>query len=903
MLDTSTPPNIDYHPSLPLVDVESLAIELSQGQVIKTIQSHLQPLREKLHQQFLNDLNSRDLVPHYATQMDALLSCIWEFKSLNQQGLSLVAVGGYGRAELHPHSDIDLLILAEDDDAINNNSGLLQDFITLLWDIKLDVGHSVRTIDECVNEARSDLTIITNLMESRYLCGDTSPLTALKEQIQPEHIWQNSQFFHAKWEELTTRHNKHNSPEYNFEPNVKNSPGTLRDIHTICWIALRQFGDNSLQNLVTESFLTEEEYDSLNYSLTFLWQVRSALHILSGREEDRLLFNLQKQVAETLGYQEGDDKPAVERFMSDFYRHQLSTTELTDILLQRFNEHYMVCGPNSSVALNEHFELQNGYLLLLTPDLFIREPAWLLKVFVLMAQSEQALGMHSNTIRAIRDARNLVDDAFRKNPEHNRLFLTLLRCENRVTQEISRMMRYGILGSYIPEFGEIIGMMEHDLLHKYTVDDHSLRMVRLLRGFRDGEASEAFPLSIKLINKVQKKELLYLAALLHDVGKCQPGDHAANSQVIAAAFCQQHQLSQADSDMVSWLCGNHLLMSNAAQRLDLGNPDDIHQFALEVGDREHLRMLFLISVADTYSTNPDLWTPWRAEQMRTLYKNANQALRAGLENRRHKEDAIKETQQSALEQLARYGMSEERVREIWGQPGDDYFLRETAENIVWQTLEIDAHGNKKEPLVSISLTSNREFEGASQIFVFTQDHPNLFAITTITLDQLNLNIQDARIMVSENERNAVNTFVVLDDQNQPLTDQDQINHIRQTLRDALSQSDNYETVIQRRTPRLLKEFMVPTQVAISNDPYLMRTVIEVTAADRPGLLARMGEVFIRHKAQLLSAKILTEGERVSDIFFIQNEYGNPFAKAESCQQLEQDIIAALDNQVEAQTAV
>ena len=723
------------------------------------------------------------------------------------------------------------------------------------------------------------------------------------KSLSPEHIWQNNQFFGAKWEELNQRHNKHKSSEYNLEPNVKNSPGALRDIQTICWIALRHFGDNSLENLKREGFLTQQEFLSLKNTLSFLWRVRSALHVTTGREEDRLLFNLQSQVADILGYEEDGQKPAVECFMSDFYRHQLSTTELTEMLLQRFNENYMVFGPNSNVPINDDFELCNGYLLLLTPNLFIKEPAWLLRVFVLMAQTEDALGMHSITIRALRSARHLIDDNFRKNPLHNALFLDLLRSTNRVTQELSRMMRYGILGNYIPAFGKIIGMMEHDLLHKYTVDDHSIRMVRLLRHFGDREENERFPLASKLIKKIRKKELLYLTALLHDVGKSLHGDHAVNSQILAQEFCQQHQLSKADTEMVTWLCGNHLLMSNAAQRLDLGNPDDIHQFALEVGDRYHLKMLFLISVADTYSTNPDLWTPWRAEQMRILYKNTTQALRAGLENRRNKEEVIKETQQEALAQLEKYGISPQHALAIWGQPGDDYFLRESAENIVWQTLEIDSHGDKKTPLVAISLTSVRDAEGASQIFIFTKDHPNLFAITTTTLDQLNLFILDARIMISEQERNAVNTFVVLDENKEPISDPEKINHIRNTLGEALSQPDQYNTIIQRRTPRLLKQFMVPTQVSISNDPVLMRTIVEVTTADRPGLLARMGEVFLKHKAQLQSAKILTEGEKVADIFFIVNEFGAPFSNPDSCHQLKQDIIESLDQQVEAQTAV
>ncbi|MEK9766028.1 MAG: ACT domain-containing protein, partial [Thalassolituus sp.] len=364
-----------------------------------------------------------------------------------------------------------------------------------------------------------------------------------------------------------------------------------------------------------------------------------------------------------------------------------------------------------------------------------------------------------------------------------------------------------------------------------------------------------------------------------------------------------HGLKPADTHMVVWLVSNHLLMSNASQRLDLSNPDDIHQFAVEIGDQYHLDMLFLISVSDTHSTNPDLWTPWRAEQMRELYRNTQAALRRGLENPLHKEDVIEEIQQEAIAQLQNYGLSEEYVRNIWGDPGDDYFLREGVDNIVWQVREIDAHGSSEKPLVSVRQTSDRQFEGATQIFVFMKDQPNLFAVTTATLDQLNLNIQDARIMTSETENNAVDTYIVLDENNETITDPERIRVIRNTLCEALAEPEDFTTIIGRRTSRVLKQFSVPTQVTISNDPILKRTVLEVIAADRPGLLAKVGSILMDFGAQLQGAKILTEGERVSDIFFIVDENNDPYSDPKLCQLLCQTIEEGLDQQVEDQSAV
>ncbi|WP_430459736.1 [protein-PII] uridylyltransferase [Thalassolituus sp. LLYu03] len=890
---------------LPAFDTDALLSELAASRSpIPVVKPLLKRLQEESFAWFRETLDATTLVHHRARLIDQLLNCLWRHQGLPAEHLALVAVGGYGRGELHPFSDIDVLLLCRDEAAINQHAERLQGFITLLWDIKLDVGHSVRTLDECVTEASKDLTIITNMMESRVIAGDNALLHDLKQATAPDHIWSAREFFVAKWQELRDRHKKHNDSEYNLEPNVKNSPGALRDIQTISWVTMRHFGQGSLSALEERGFLTPFERERLQRSLTFLWQVRYALHMLSGREEDRLLFDLQREIADLLGFEDDKKQRGVEHFMSRFYRNQLATNELSDLLLLHFNEDFMKSGEAiETEVLNEHFLLFNGFLQLTDPELFKKDSSWLLRVFLLMTQSPKARGIHSDTIRALRDHRHLIDDEYRTNPDNNRIFMQLMSNRSRVVRELTRMMRYGILGRYIPEFGRIIGMMEHDLFHIYTVDEHSFRMMRFLRHLRFGDVRERFPIASRVIHKVPKKEVLYLAALLHDTGKSLEGDHTVNGGVIAAVFCRQHNLRPTESHMVAWLCANHLLMSHASQRLDLNNPEDIHMFAREVGDQHHLDMLYLISIADIVSTNPKLWTSWRAEQMRDLYRNTQVALRRGLGNPINKEDWIEEIQQEAIRKLVKKGMSEEQVRAIWGEPGDDYFLREGIDNIVWQAEAIAAHGQSTQPLVSIRQTSDRQFEGATQIFIFMKDQLNLFAATTATLDQLNLNIQDARIMTSEKEHNAVDTYIVLDENNEPIEEPARIELIRKTLTEALAHPEDYSTIIQRRTPRALKQFQVETQVSMSNDPVMHRTVLEVIAADRPGLLARMGAIFAEFGTQMQGAKILTEGERVSDIFFILDRNGQPFSDAEQCQLLKDAIIRGLDEQVEAQSAV
>ena len=874
--------------------------------LIPVVRKLLENFKEECHRLFIDSLDAETLVHHRSNQIDKLLTFLWQrtLKSNSQEGLLLAAVGGYGRGELHPHSDIDLLLLAVDEESINRNSGPLQDFITLLWDLKLDVGHSVRTLDECVSEAKNDLTIITNLLESRCLAGDETLMQTLYQRISTDKIWPAAAFFSDKFDEFDARHKKHDDPEYNLEPNVKNSPGTLRDIQTVAWVTRRYFDQAKLNNLLDLGFFTEYEFNRLDAARRFLWTLRYALHMASGREEDRLLFDLQPKIAEILGFEDDGQRSAVELFMSTFYRNQLTIREMCDLLMTHFKTDYVDADRDDQlIPINQHFCLRNNYLSLETPDLFQQEPTWLLRIFLVMAKIPKVKGITAATIRALIDNRHLIDDQFRNNPDNHKIFLQLLTNKSCVVRELTRMSRYSVLGRYIPEFGAVTGMMEYDLLHKYTVDDHALRMVRLLRHFRFGDIRDRFPLASQLIIKVDKVEILYLTALLHDTGKAVPGNHTINGEAIARTVCQRLGLSATDTETVCWLVANHLLMSHASQRLDLNDPDEIHAFAQEVGTLERLQQLFLISATDTFSTNPDLWTPWRAEQMRSLYWNTNEAFQRGLSDPICRQDYVAEIQQEALKRLEVAGIHAEQAQKIWGRPGDEYFIREGVDNVVWQTQQIEQHGTAQTPLIKIRQTCDDEFAGATEIFVFMKDQPDLFAVTTATLDQLDLNIQDARIMISEEENNAVDTYSVLDSNNQFISDQRRLDEISQHLTHALSDPEHFTTIINRRTSRALKQFEVKTKVTLSNDALAARTVVEVSAADRPGLLAKVGQILSSEKAHILGAKIMTEGERVSDIFYIVDQNGAPFADVDQCQQLQERLELGLDEQVKAQSAV
>ncbi len=897
---------------LPSIDNEALLQQLAAAiSPLPVIKPLLADIKQQCHEYFRETLDATILVAHRSKLIDQILFCLWQNSGFNDSAnnqcegsISLLAVGGYGRGELQPHSDIDLLIVLENEAAFDNHKEALQSFITLLWDLKLDIGHSVRTLEECVTEAEKDLTIITNMMEVRTLAGDDSLLLHLQEKTQPQTIWSGREFFEAKWDELKNRHAKHEDTEYNLEPNVKNSPGTLRDIQTINWMAMRHFGHEELEELKQYKFLTEFELHLYKSSTDFLWQLRYALHMVTNREEDRLLFDLQKDIAEILGFSDDEEMLGVERMMLQFYRNQLALNELTDILLVHIKEDIFGDTCEDSIEkINDDLLICNGYLRLTEPSKLAEKPELILRIFVEFAQRENIIGMHSSTIRALHNNRDLIDQDFRENPKHNDLFMQLLKNNLQVSSTLRRMMHYGILGRYIPEFGSIIGHMQYDLFHIYTVDEHSLRMVQMLRRYRYADEKEHFPVASRLIHKIKRKEVLYITALLHDAGKMCRGEHEVAGAEIAKAFCQQHKLNQYDADMVEWLVRNHLLMSQASQRIDINNPEDIYQFALEVGDMDHLQHLFLISVADIVSTNPKLWTGWRAEQMRTLYYNTKQAFRRGLNNSMAKDQLISAIQCEAIYELEQLDINEAHARKIWDEPGDDYYLREGADNIVWHTQIITDHGNSESPLVAIRETSDIDFDGATQIFIFMKDQPNLFAVTTATLDQLNLSIQDARIMTSNN-RNAVDTYIVLDENGDSIgNDKGRIEQIKHTLTKALSTPEEYSNLIQRRTPRQLKHFQIPTQVTLSNDPIMRRTVLEVIAADRPGLLARIGEFLMTNNLLMHGAKIMTEGERISDVFFISDRNDDPISDPDLCLHIQEGICQALDQQVEAQSQV
>ncbi len=851
--------------------------------------------REVLDERFKSGRDIRRLIEDRAWFVDQLLRAAWkQFSWSDEADIALLAVGGYGRGELHPYSDIDLLILLDNADQELFREPI-EGFLTLLWDIGLEVGQSVRSVAQCAEEAAADLTVITNLMESRTIAGPEHLRQRMQEVTSPAHMWPSQEFYLAKRKERRQRHAKYNDTEYNLEPNVKGSPGGLRDIQTILWIARRQFGTLNLEAMAVQGFLVPAEYSLLASAQEFLWKVRYALHMLAGRAEDRLLFDYQRRIAPLLGFSDGEDKLAVERLMQKYYRSVMAVAELNDLITQHLEEVILrptVQGP--ATPLNNRFLLRDNYMEAAHPSVFTRTPFAILELFLLLAQHPEIRGVQADTIRLLRDARHLINDDFRSDIRNTSLFIELFKCHEGIHLNLRRMNRYGILGRYLPEFGHIVGQMQHDLFHIYTVDAHTLNLIKYLRKFRHTDVAERFPLASALTETLPKPELIYMAGLYHDIGKGRGGDHSELGAVDAEAFCHRHNLPAWDSRLIVWLVQSHLVMSTTAQRKDLSDPQVIFDFAQLVGDQTHLDYLYVLTVADINATNPSLWNSWRASLLRQLYNLTQQALRRGLDNPLDREEQIRQTQNTALEMLGQTDIDPDQAEQLWNQLGDDYFLRHTADDLAWHTAAILQHKAEDGPLVLIRETTDAELDGATQIFIYAPDQHDFFAVSVAAMDQLNLSIQDARIITSTSQF-TLDTYIVLDADGRRIGDNpERIAKIRDGLVNALKNPADYISIIQRRVPRQLKLFAFAPQVNISTDMARQVSVLELIAPDRPGLLARLGQIFIEFDLSLQNAKIATLGERVEDVFFITNAQHQPLTDPALCAQLQQAIVTQLE---------
>ncbi len=860
--------------------------------VFKVFRDTLKEAEQHLSNAFYNGADISKLVSQRAWLIDQLLRHCWQlhFPPEKRQQASLIAVGGYGRGELHPGSDIDIMILLNEqgDQGICSN---IEAFLTMLWDIGMEVGSSVRTVADCIHHGGEDITIATNLMEARLICGEESLFQQMRNSVGPTSIWPSDQFFAAKLQEQVARHNKYNYTAYNLEPNLKEGPGGLRDIQIIGWVAKRHFGAQTLHDLVSHGFLTETEYYQLSKGQEFLWRIRTALHHLSKRREDRLLIDVQRKLADFFDYQQSDNHLAVELFMKDYYRTIRELSCLNEMLLQLFKEEILYANePCKIKPINQRFQIRKGFIEVTHHKVFEQHPPALLEIFLLMEQNHHLKGIRAGTIRLIRQSLHRINQNFRTNPICNELFIEILCQPEGVTHELRRMHRYGALGAYLPVFNKIIGQMQHDLFHVYTVDEHTLGVLRNVRRFSVPEFAYEYPLCSQRFHHLPKPELLYIAALFHDIAKGRGGDHAELGAIDAWEFCMQHCLSEEDGDLVTWLVKNHLLMSRSAQGKDLGDMVVINEFASIVGSQLRLDALYLLTVADIRATSPEVWNAWKDALLKELYYASSRALSRGLENPLQESERIAYNKEMAHEQLALHRISPQMASSLWERLNDDYFLVHSADEITWQTRHILNCKPEQLPLVIIRQMTRR---GGTEVFLYTRDKDYLFAKVTAALEQLDMNIADARIVTSQ-DGYTLDTFIILDQQGEAISDRDYLREITKTIKHYLGIESDKPPTINKRAAVQLKHFPIPNEVSFTHDKRNKRTIMKVITSDRPGVLARIGAALWQCQINLQNAKIATFGERVEDLFFITDNNGQPLWDEDDCRRLRQAVIEQLE---------
>lgn len=834
--------------------------------------------RALLQKRFESGHLSRDLLHHLALLTDRHLRQIWKSHQMPQE-LALLAVGGYGRKQLFPHSDVDILILLPEQPG-EQLRALLESMVGMFWDIGLEVGHSVRTLDECMEIAAGDITVQTNLLESRLLCGNRDLyrrfVRKVLQTIEP------AEFLHAKRIEQQERHSRHQ--ETNLEPNIKECQGGLRDLNTILWISrAARFGHTWLE-LARRGFITRSEATAISRHERVLELLRIRLHYLAGRREDRLLFDHQTALAKQLGFADRGAKRASERLMQRYYLTAKAVSQLNTIMLQNLALR-IAPPPNRTkvTPLNKHFVVRGE--LLSAPDtrIFTRDPCTILEAFSLLQKHGEIKGIGAVTLRALWRARRGINPSTRSNPKMRALFMSILGSPARMIRELRRMHQYDILGRYIPAFGRIVGQMQHDLFHVYTVDEHILKVVRNLRRFAVPELAHEFPLCSRLMSEFDKTELLYLAGIFHDIAKGRGGDHSQLGKVDALRFCKAHGLSAADSELVSWLVAQHLVMSSIAQKQDLADPAVISGFAKLVGDERHLVALYLLTVADVRGTSPKVWNAWKAKLLEDLFQGARRMLSG---ERSEKQDGQRARQEDAIVRLRLYAIPEQDYQALWQQLDTGYFLRHESQEIAWHTRHLYQQVQTKQPVVKARLSPVGE---GLQVMVYVEDQKELFSRICSFFDGISFDIFEAKIHTTRHGY-ALDTFHIQDASNRQPEYRDLISYIEHELAERLSNKTPLPPLTKPRLSRQLRHFPISPEVSIQADDRGAFRMLSIVAGDRPGLLSRISRTLTAFDINLHSARINTLGARAEDTFVVS---GEAFKHPKSTVRFESELLAQL----------
>ncbi len=836
--------------------------------------------REALRARFMAKPAVTDILRRHCTVVDRQLREVWRAQGMPAD-LALAAVGGYGRGQLFPCSDIDILILLPRpaDAALQEQ---VRNLVSLWWDIGLEAGHSVRTIDECIDMARQDITVQTTLIEARLLAGNRALYRKFVDKTTTEIA--PLQFMQAKMLEQQQRHARYS--ETNLEPNVKEKAGGLRDLHNILWIARATGAGKSWADLVRRGIITSAESRDIRRHERLLQSLRMRLHYLAGRREDRLLFDHQTELARQLRLVNRPNRLASEQLMQRYYRTAKSVMQIGAVVIENLRSRATGARSIPLRPLNARFGIRGEVLAIRNDAIYQREPAAILETFQLMQQHPELKGIGANTLRALWRARNQISPKYRREPAHREQFMQILRSETRMIRELRRMSEYGILGRYLPAFGRIVGQMQHDLYHVYTVDEHILKVVRNLRRFAVPELAHEFPLCSRLFSEFARPEVLYLAGMFHDIAKGRGGDHSTLGKADAMKFCREHGLSAADCALVTWLVEQHLMMSQTAQKQDLSDAGVIRAFAEKVKDERRLVALYLLTVADIRGTSPKVWNAWKGKLLEDLYALTRRLLtgdNAVIEN------SHRARQEQARATLRLYAIADETIDRFWGKLDIPYFLRHDAQEVAWHTRLLNYCADAAEPVVKARLSPVGE---GLQVMVYVLDQKELFARICSFFESMRFTIHEARIYTTRHGY-ALDTFQVQDPDNPRPDYRDLMSYIEHELSERLRLKSPLPALTQPRLNRQLRHFPISPEVDIQQDERGVYKVLSVIAGDRPGLLSRIARVFIANGINLHTAKINTLGARAEDTFLIT---GETLSDAKQVVRFETELIEQLKTQ-------
>ena len=851
-------------------------------QPVNATTAHWQALlrdgRRALREAYAAPMSPMRLLRRHARLIDRVLKEIWRALAPVPDG-ALVATGGYGRGELFPYSDVDLLVLlARDPSPLERER--LSHLVGLLWDIGLEAGHSVRTVPACVESARADITVETALLEARLLEGSAALYrrfgAAMAQARDPVA------FLKAKQLEQEQRHAKHQDTPYALEPNLKEAPGGLRDLQVIRWIARASGVGGRWRDLERHALVQHGEALQLARYEALLQDLRIRLHYLAGRREDRIVFDYQNALAEQCGLHAGATRRAGERLMQRYYRAAKGVTQLNTILLQNFGALLAPPPATPPRQLNERFQVRGELLEARDEAIFERAPRAILESFLLLQQHHELRGMTAATLRALWRARGRIDRNFRRDPVAQLLFLAFLQQPRGLVHESRRMNQYDILGRYLPEFGRIVGQMQHDLFHVYTVDQHILMVLRNLRRFTMPELAHEFPLCSRLMSGFERRWLIYIAALYHDIAKGRGGDHSELGARDARRFCRRHGLTGEDTELVVFLVEHHLTMSTVAQKQDVHDPAVVRAFAATLGSERRLCALYLLTVADVRGTSPRVWNAWKAKLLEDLFRAARRVLAGEVPLL---EAVVAEKQAEAARLLRLYALSPGVEEALWAQLDTPYFLRHEAQEIAWQTRNLHFRVQSAAPVVRARLAPMGE---GLQVMIYAPDRERLFARICGYFERAGFSIVEAKIHTTRH-RYALDTFLVLG-HDRGVHYRDLINLIENGLADELASQAPLGAPRSGRLSRRVRHYPISPVVDIRPDERGAYQVLQIVAADRPGLLYGIARVLADHHISLHSAKINTLGDRAEDVFLLS---GDAFADARGVLRLEQELLAVL----------